>query len=149
MIRAWNSDERDDLSDLHLALSNASIDVVVIQYDEGMFELHALATLITRQKKLDRHVFILFHATKNLAGLNAETGALEIRVALKSCAGIFVHSMNDVKSLEAFKVRKNVSFLPRPEPRSQVNKSAGGDQAERVANYLMRKVAFAITRGDY
>ncbi len=149
VIRAWNSDERDDLSDLHQALSNAPIDVVVIQYDEGMFELSALAILIKKQKELDRHVFILFHATKSLAGLNSGAGALEIRVALKSCAAIFVHSMNDVKTLEAFKVRKNVSFLPRPEPQLQVNKSTGGDQAEIVAYYLMRKLAFAIARGDY
>ena len=144
VIRAWNSGERDDLSDLHQALSNALIDVVVIEYDEGMFVLHALATLVTQQKKLGRHVFILFHATESLTKLIAETGALEIRAALKSCDGIFVHSMSDVKNLEAFKVRRNVNFLPSPESQPQSHQSAIGNRAELIANYLTRKMAFAI-----
>ncbi len=148
VIRAWNSNEHDDLSELHQALSSAPIDVVVIQYDESMFEWHALATLITGQKKLNRHVFILCHAMKSLARLSSGTGSLEIRVALKSCDGIFVHSINDVKNLGAFKVRKNVSFLPSPEWQTQFNKSSGDDQAELVANYLIRKVSFATACGD-
>ena len=148
VIRAWNSGGGDDLAELHHALASAPIDVVVIQYGEGMFELPALATLVKQQKKLNRHVFVTFHSTAVLAALNAETGALEIRAALKSCDGIFLHSMNAVKNLEAFKVRKNVSFLPGLELQHQVGKSVAGDSSVVIANYLMRKMAFAIARGN-
>ena len=144
VIRCWNSGAGDDLAELQATLASAPIDSVVIEYAEGMFELSALVRLVTEQKKLHRHVFAMLHSTAELSALTVDTGMLEIRAALKACDGIFVHAMGDVKNLEAFKVRKNVNFLPLPELQTQAGKLVGRAQFETIANYLLRKMAFAI-----
>ena len=147
VIRCWEGGEGADLVELQQALASVPIDVVVIQYEHGVFGLLALARLISQQKKLNRHVFVLLHSSGELATLAVETGQLEIRRALKYCDGIFVHSMHDVKNLDAFKVRKNVNFLPHPKLQTQFEALAAGDSITMNANYLLRKMASAIADG--
>ena len=144
VIRCWNSGARNDLAELQATLAHAPIDVVVIEYTEGIFDLSSLARLVTQQNILYRHVFAVLHSTAELSALNVDTGMLEIRAALKACSGIFVHAMVDVKNLEAFKVRKNVNFLPKAECEAQVDKLVSCSQIESIADYLLRKIAFAI-----
>ena len=148
VIRCWEGGEGADLLELQQVLATVPIDVVVIQYEHGVFGLLALARLISQQKKLNRHVFVMLHSSGELATLSVETGLLDIKRALKSCDGIFVHSMHDVKNLDAFKVRRNVSFLPQPESATDFNHSTVGGEAELSANYLTRKIALAIASGD-
>ena len=147
VIRCWDSKEGADLLELQQALASSPIDVVVIQYAESTFELSALAKLVTQQKELNRAVFVMLHSTAGLSTLTAETGMLDVRVALKLCDGIFVHAMNDVKNLEVFKVRKNVNLLPLTKPTTHFDRSAAGGEAELDANYLTRKIAFAVAKG--
>ena len=123
-----------NLSDLQQVLASSPIDVVVIQHGHGMLDFSALAKLVTQQKKLNRHVFVTLHSTADLRALTHVSGMLEIRGALKSCDGIFVHSISDVMNLETFKMRKNVNFLPRPTTKNEF---------ESIANYLLRKIKFA------
>ena len=138
-----------DLSDLQQALPSSPIDVVVIEHGHAMLDFSALAKLVTQQKALHRAVFVTLHSTADLQALTAETGMLEVRRALKSCEGIFVHAMDDVRNLEAFKVRKNVSYLPNPESKTQFDQSASRDQGGSIADYMLRKMAFAIAVGDW
>ena len=147
VIRCWHSGGGDDLLELLQRLASSPVDVVVIQYEQEMFGLSALANLITQQKKLGRHLFVTFHATAGLALLTVDMGMLEIRRALKSCDRIFVHNMKDVKNLEAFKVRNNVDFLLMPEMQSRLDKSLSVDQNGCIANYFLRKIAFVIASG--
>ena len=147
IIRCWKGGGGQTLPELQLALSNSSIDVVVIQYGNGMYELSALAALVTQQKSINRHVFVTFHSTAGFQSLPDNANLLEIRRALKSCDGIFVHSMNDVRILEAFKVRKYVLFLPNPGAQPQLDRSATSVRAELVSNYFFQRLAFAIANG--
>ena len=147
VIRCWHSGGGDDLLELLQRLASSPVDVIVIQYEQDMFGLSALANLITQQKKLGRHLFVTFHATAGLALLTVDMGMLEIRRALKSCDRIFVHNMKDVKNLEAFKVRNNVDFLLMPEMQSRLDKSLSVDQNGYIANYFLRKIAFVIASG--
>ena len=133
VIRCWNRVGTDDVSELQSALNDAAIDVVVIQYETGMFSLSALARLVVHQKRMNRHVFVAFHSTTAIQSLAPGADMLEIRRALKSCDGIFVHATRDEKILESFKVRKNVNFLP-----GQL------DQAAAVSGYMLQKMTFAI-----
>ena len=133
LIHAWSRDGTDNVSELQSALSNAAIDVVVIQYETGMFSLSALAQLVTHQKSITRYVFVAFHSTTAIQSLAPGADMLEIRRALKSCNGIFVHTMRDAKILESFTVKRNVNFLP-----SRV------DQAAAVSGYMLQKMSFAI-----
>lgn len=127
------SDQADDLLELNEALAESNIDVVMIQAGDGLFPLESLARLLTWQQKLERHVFVTFHSTGNFARLGA-ADAPEVRAALKACDGIFVHSIEDVRNLEIFKVRKNVSFVPKPQ-------SCG------AAAYLFGKMAISLATG--
>ena len=147
VIRCWKRGRGRNVPELQLALANSSVDVVVIQYGNGMYELSALAELLTQQKNLNRHVFVTFHSTAALQSLTDDAGSLKIRSALKSCDGIFVHSMHDVTILEAFKVRKNVLFLPNPGAQPQFDRSATSARAALVSNYFFQRMAFAIANG--
>ena len=71
----------------------------------------------------------------------------DIQIALKACDGIFVHGLADAKNLEAFKIRKNVHFLPTPRLKSQPGDFVNPQSCELVANHLLRKMAFAIATG--
>ena len=133
VIRCWDGTETDNISELQSALNDAAIDVVVIQYALGMFKLSALAQLVLQQKSINRHVFVAFQSTTAIQSLAPGTDMLEIRRALKSCDGIFVHNIRDAKILEAFKVRKNVNFLP-----------IGVDQAA-ASGYMLQKMTLAVT----
>ena len=148
VIRCWDigaGGKGADLSELQQALTNSPIDVVVIQYEHGVFGLLALARLILQQKKLNRHVFVMLHSSGELATLSVVSGLLEIKRALKSCDGIFVHSMLDVKNLDAFKVRKNVSYVPTPVRRTQLDEPPVDGQFGSIGNYFLRKIVFAIS----
>jgi hypothetical protein len=140
VVRCWRCFESDDLSELQNSLVSTALDVVVVDYAQGMFEMPALARLVTGQKELNRHVFLVLHSTSCLSALTLETGMLEVRRTLKSCDGIFVYCMDDVTNLAAFKVRKNVHFLPGSELRSLT----GGAE---VADYFLRKMTFAMACG--
>ena len=113
VIRCWSRTETDNIAELQSALNEAAIDVVVVQYETGMFKLSALAQLAAHQKSVNRHVFIAFKSTTAIQSLAPGTDMLEIRRALKSCDGIFVHIMRDAKILEAFKVsRADIALKP-------------------------------------
>ena len=144
VIQCWNSGAWDELSQLQAALASAPVDAVVIQYGDGTIELSSLVGLVTQQKKLQRHVFVILHSCIELSSLTAETGLLETRVALKACDGIFVYAMSEIKNLGAFKITKNVNFLSKIELQCLDGKSVRGDQAELHANYFLNRVAFAI-----
>ena len=90
-----------------------------------------LARLVGTQRQLGRQVFVRLDSTEDFLSLRA-VDALEIRAALKSCNGIFVHAMRDVVNLESFKLRRNVSFVPRRE---------GGEA------YLFGKMAWLMAVG--
>ena len=147
VIRCWKGGGGQTLPELQSALANSSVDIVVIQYGNSMYELSALAALVTQQKSLKRHVFVTFHSTEALKSFTDTAGLLEIRGALKSCDGIFVHSEHDVRILEAFKVRKNVLFLPNPGAQPQSDRTATGARAALVSNYFFQRIAFAIANG--
>ncbi len=103
--------------------------------------------LVTEQKRLGREVFVIFHSTDDLAQVGAGA-SVGIRAALKSCAGIFVHSTTDVSNLEQFNVRRNVSFIPAVAPGEL--KGAAAPAWSKDANWMLGKmiVALAARRGQ-
>ena len=56
--------------------------------------------------------------------------------------------MNDVKNLEAFKIRKNVHFLPNLDVNFLTGDTTNSNMGKSMANYFLRKITFAITNSD-
>ena len=145
-VACWDAGAGDSLLELQKMLASSNIDTVVIQYDFGAFALLALAKLIVQQKALGRYVFITLHSSAELSAVTMESGRLEIRGAFKICDGIFVHSADDLKNLELFKILRNVHFLPMQSLKGQ-NERANSGGVHLVANYFLGKIAFAVARG--
>ena len=143
MRRAWQG-----ILELQQALNTAPIDTVVVQYQLDMFEVSALAELVSQQQKLNRSVFVIFNSTDGQTALTAEIGGLEIKRALKSCDGIFVHTLSDVKMLNAFNIRRNVSVLPTTAIASPKEQSASDYCDALIADYFLRKLAIAVACAD-
>ena len=146
-ICCWAGDDGEDVAELEDALNSSSAGIVVIQFDHHMFTWLALATLVGQQKMRLRQVFVIFQHGVDLLAAAGETGKLSLQSALKSCDGIFVHSMDDVKNLEAHRVRRNVHFLPTPGSRRPHIGPATNDGAELQASYFQQTLEFATARG--
>ena len=145
LVTCWNTGAGDNLLELQEMLTKESVDTVVIQYEDGAFALAPLSRLITQQKALGRHVFITLHSTAAFTVGTPVASMLEIRGALKICDGVFVHSIDDLNSLDSYKL-KNVHFLPMPSLKRQ-NEHAESADVKLVTNYFLGKMAFAIARG--
>ena len=148
LTRCWTDGVEEGTLELQQALTNASIDTVVVQYQTDMFALSELAVLVSQQQKLNRHVFIVFNSICGEPALFDGLGALEIRRALKSCSGIFVHALDDVKALATFNVRKNVSLLPIAVTLPLQNRSDNTNQDTLRAEYFLQKLTIAIACSD-
>lgn len=129
----WSHAGDADVSGLLQALTDSPLDVVAVQVDDAHPGLASLARLVVDQKQLGREVLLTFHSTAALAGVDpADTVA--VRAALKACAGIFVHTMQDVQNLDRFNVRRNVSLVPAP----------AGMDGGAAASYIVGRMTAAL-----
>jgi hypothetical protein len=130
----WTLTGPDSLAALDRRLANESIEILLIEACELVLGLPLLAELIVQQKALGRHVFVTL-ASVDAFGEVQGGAVLDIRAAFKSCDGILVHSVQDLRRLENFKLRKNLSWMP----------SGAICSAGRLSGDLLRKVAFTLS----
>ena len=142
--RCWNAGVGQGNSELQQALAAAQIDTVVVQYQQDMFALSALAELVAQQQKLNRYVFVVFNSIGSEPTFPSKADMLEVRRVLKTCDGIFVHSLADVKILDAFNIRKNVSLLPIAEIQPALREFIDTNHDALRADYFLRKMVIAI-----
>ncbi len=136
-------DPDDYFSALQLSLATSAVDTVVIQFEPDMFDWSALSRLVLMQKSANRRVFVTLHTTDGLGALTVDTGMLEVRLALKSCDAIFVHTMNAVTALEAFGVKKRVCYVPHADLLHQSHERQPSSSGLMV-DYLVQRMQLAI-----
>jgi hypothetical protein len=90
-------------------------------------------------------VFVTLHDTAGLADQTTNVAMLEVRPALKSCAGIFVHAISDVNALDAFGIKKRVNFLPSIASQYQPDQLQNDAYDHQLmVDYFLKKMRFAI-----
>ena len=145
--RWWTRADTGDVSPLLEALAASQLDVVIIQTGDALFTPTSLGRLIVEQKQLGREVLLILHSTGCFAQIDAAV-SVGVKAALKACAGIFVHRMEDVAGLEKFNVRRNVSFVPWRAAEQRDQFLAACSRQDSGDRYLIARMQFALAVGS-
>lgn len=113
--RCWYQDGHDTLAGIQREISATNLQVVVIQFNYGFFNLPNLAALILRIKAQGRRVVMMMHATDDRA-VPPDKHLARIRTALKACDRLLVHSHHDLNHLKSLGLEDNVALFPHGVP---------------------------------
>lgn len=109
--RCWSAGDSDALIDLRLSIEQNRLNVLVIQFNYGFFDLQSLATFITEQIDAGRVVVVVMHATTDPS--HAPRKTLRILVpALARCHRVLVHAPGDLNRLKGHGLVENVALFP-------------------------------------
>ncbi|MBB4952247.1 glycosyltransferase involved in cell wall biosynthesis [Agrobacterium vitis] len=139
VIRCWDEGKHDSLIDLTTDIDRQSLDAIHIQFNYGFFDFDALNSLIYRCIWKGVSVFITLHSTIDQSA-EEKFRLKHIRLALKLCSAIFVHSFDDVERLNRLGINSNVRLLPFANPALAVS----GQAAEERSFELITTYGFAL-----
>lgn len=109
--RCWSVGEHDDLTELSDMVEKLCLDILLIQFNYGFFDLERLANFLTDQASLTRSVVMTMHSTMDPAHVPHKKLSL-MASALKHCSRVLVHSPNDMNRLKQLGVVDNVTLFP-------------------------------------
>lgn len=114
-IRSWccGKDE-NNFDELYADIGRSCLDIVVIQFNYGFFNLLDLSTLINKLINDGRIVVVELHSTVDPSGMSPEWNwkLSELLPALTRCQRILVHQINDLNRLKNLGLVENVALLP-------------------------------------
>jgi glycosyltransferase involved in cell wall biosynthesis len=113
VIRCWENYSQHDLSALVSQIINKKIEVLVIQFNFGFFDLHAFECLIDKMVKQGIKIIIFFHSTADISRPDFSASLGTITHSLKSADRLFVHDIRDLNTLKNFGLIHNVSLFPQ------------------------------------
>ena len=112
VIRCWNQNAPDNLEKLSKTIDISKIDTLVIQFNYGFFDFLHLRHFIERQVKDEKILVIVLHSTQDPLHAGANKRLSQLVPALKLCARVVVHSINDLNRLKALGVEGNTMLFP-------------------------------------
>lgn len=110
VLRCWNLNQNEFFSDLIAEIEINTIDIVVIQFQYGFFDLYVLSNFIKELKTNGIPVFIIFHSTQDPDPKIIDKKLSYIQDALKLC-DLYCHTSQDVKRLNSLGLKENVNFI--------------------------------------
>jgi glycosyltransferase involved in cell wall biosynthesis len=124
--RCWLQSRTDPLDDLYQEIRGASVDVVVIQFNFGFYDLRSLGRLIERLAGDAIPVFVVLHSTADVEQPGISIRLRDAKQFLSMARRILVHSVHDLNRLKALGLIDNVALFPMgvPEPVSSEKKGA-------------------------
>ena len=111
VIRCWEQGNADKLENLHHCVQAENIDILVIQFNYGLFDFEPLANFLKKQLDSKIKVALVLHATQD----SPQTPQKRLRLLLgefSRCERILVHSTADLNRLKEIGLTKNVSLFP-------------------------------------
>lgn len=114
--RCWDDLQGPSLDDLDREMERFEPDVVVVQFNFGFFPLAALGRLLSTLKQRGATVVVTFHATRDVDRRDLKLSLRTIREDLARCDRLLVHGLADLRQLQAFGLRENVTLFPQGVP---------------------------------
>jgi glycosyltransferase involved in cell wall biosynthesis len=113
LCRVWTSKHLDaDLGALEQAILDDAVEVLVIQFNFGFFELHALADMIERLHARGVRIAIVLHSTADVMHDDTRLSLRDIAPALARCERLYVHGIDDLNRLKDFGLAAQATRLP-------------------------------------
>jgi glycosyltransferase involved in cell wall biosynthesis len=113
VYRCWENNAQTDLTELISMIIDKKIDVLVIQFNFGFFNLSAFELLINTLLKNNIKIMIFFHSTADIDRSNFSASLKTIVSCLEKTERLFVHSINDLNRLKEFGLIQNVALFPQ------------------------------------
>jgi len=113
VFRCWENNAHQNLSDLIAQIIDKEIDVLVIQFNFGFFDLKAFESLIKKLQNEEIKIIIFFHSTSDVIVDGRLLSLRSISSILKRVDRLFVHSINDLNRMKQFGLVENVSIFPQ------------------------------------
>ncbi|WP_006786360.1 glycosyltransferase [Thiorhodospira sibirica] len=111
--RLWHVGKADNqLQALAAPLAQIQADMLVIQFNYGLFDFAALSEFVCGQQAVGRRVIMIMHATRDPYGETPNWQLQELREALQACERILVHNISDLNRLKALGLVDNVTLFP-------------------------------------
>lgn len=118
--RCWKAGEDDNLANLENCILSKDITSVLVQFNYGFFDFKYLDELIKKLVSRNILCFIELHSTMDPPSHILDKKLCDLKESLKLCAGLLVHSENDVERLAEIGLTQNVKILQhgvnRPDP---------------------------------
>jgi len=109
--RCWHQGESGALARLEVAIEEAQLDVLIVQFQYSFFEFSAFAAFLQRHKAAGRVLIVIMHATVDPPNQpNLQLSLLSC--ALAQCDRILVHSIHDLNRLKKIGVADNTAIFP-------------------------------------
>jgi len=110
--RVWSDAGEKDLTHFYNAIVESEIEVFIIQFNFGFFNLYALENLIQKLQLSNIKVFIEFHSVADVDKADFKASLGWIKDTLKSVDGILAHGIIDINILKEFSLINNVTLFP-------------------------------------
>jgi len=111
VIRCWEPHDDEDLSRLSEAISQESIDVLVVQFNYGFFNLDHFNRFLLDQVRAGRVVVLMLHSTIDPAHIPNKKLSNLVE-GMRQCQRILVHSVSDLNRLKKLGIVENVALFP-------------------------------------
>ena len=110
IVRLWRKGG-DGLANVRNYLITNRFDAAFFQYNFGLIEFGDFTNTLIALSDEGIDTFVTFHRTRDLENHRRLVSHQKMMKALRSCAGIYVHSLEDVNRLHEFGVIENVVLL--------------------------------------
>lgn len=124
--RCWLPDKIDHrLDGLSTTIDELGLEVLVLQFNYGFFNLPALARFLERQINAGRVVLVTLHSTQDPPGLAANDENWQLATvakALSHCHRVLVHTVADMNRLKDLGLAENLALFPHPLWRLQASR---------------------------
>ena len=133
--RLWRDAGDKNLDLLYQSIKEMQIEIVVIQFNFGFFNLYALEKLIIKLKKLNIKIFITFHSVKDVNKKTFKASLVWIKDTLTRIEKLFVHSISDLNIFKSFGLIENVSIFPHGVVKRKIDITNSISNKRIIASY--------------
>jgi glycosyltransferase involved in cell wall biosynthesis len=139
--RCWENNAQPDLSEIKKQITDKKIEVLVIQFNFGFFDLPAFNTLIEQLHTQGIKIIIFFHATADIVRTDYSASIKTIAGSLKKADRLFIHGIEDLNRLKDFGLVDNVTLFPQgvirfdPEDTNFIKHQFGLTDKKIIATY--------------
>ncbi len=113
VIRCWEDRfNNHNLNNLVESILREHIDVILIQFNFGFFEMQAFSNMLDLLKEKGIKIFVIFHSTADVKKPDLNISLSWIKESLKNTDRLFVHNISDLNRFKSFGLINNVTLLP-------------------------------------
>lgn len=121
--RVWKDANEKELDILYNSIEEEKIDILVIQFNFGFFNLYVLENLIKTLHKLNIKIFITLHSVADVNKNDFKASLGWISQTLSNVKRLIVHNISDLDILKSFGLVDNITLFPHGVVKRIVNKT--------------------------